>query len=490
MIDVMIITKNEEANLPYCLAALRGWTKRIFVIDSGSTDRTVEIAREHGAEVVSHAWEGYARQKNWGLDNLPFESSWILIVDADEEVTPELRNALLEIASRDPQTVLEDGFYINRLTYFLGCPIRHSGYFPSYHLRFSKRGTARYEDRAVHEHLLLDGPIGSIRTPMLHNDRRGLEHYVAKHNRYSTLEAQALFAELSKPPSAGGERSLSREARLNRWLKRNVLPRLPWPGFWRFGYMYILRLGFLDGYAGAAFARFMAMYDQLVALKLYELKRLSREHRPEPAQTSGLAIPEGEQGDERRLVASVRPEARRKTQMMPEASPWSFREKVGRALWMLVGRPLFRASFHNWYGYRRLILRLFGAKVGSDVAVRPTVWVEVPWMIDLEDGVTVGDFAILYSLGPIRIGKRTIISQYAHLCAGTHDYTDHTFKLIRSPIRLGEDVWIGADAFVGPGVSVGDLTVLGARSSAYKDLDAGQVYVGNPAKHIKARELR
>jgi putative colanic acid biosynthesis acetyltransferase WcaF len=157
---------------------------------------------------------------------------------------------------------------------------------------------------------------------------------------------------------------------------------------------------------------------------------------------------------------------------------------------MLVGRPLFRASFHNWYGYRRMILRLFGAKIGPDVAVRPTVWVEVPWMIDLEEGVTVGDFAILYSLGPIHIGKRTIISQYAHLCAGTHDYTDHTFKLIRSPISLGEDVWIGADAFVGPGVSVGDLSVLGARSSAYKNLEAGHVFVGNPAKRIKTRELR
>jgi putative colanic acid biosynthesis acetyltransferase WcaF len=118
------------------------------------------------------------------------------------------------------------------------------------------------------------------------------------------------------------------------------------------------------------------------------------------------------------------------------------------------------------------------------------VRIEVPWMLDLEDEVTVGDFAILYSLGRIRIGARTIVSQYAHLCAGTHDYSDHTFRLIRSPITIGRDCWIGADAFVGPGVGMGDLSVLGARSSAYKDLAEGMVHVGNPARAIKERALR
>jgi putative colanic acid biosynthesis acetyltransferase WcaF len=176
--------------------------------------------------------------------------------------------------------------------------------------------------------------------------------------------------------------------------------------------------------------------------------------------------------------------------MHPESSPWTTREKIRRALWMIIGRPLFRASFHNWYRYRATILRLFGAKIGRGVAIRPSAWVEVPWMLSLDDDVTVGDFAILYSLGPIRIGARTIISQYAHLCAGTHDYTDHTFRLIRTPITVGRDVWIGADSFVGPGVVIGDLTVLGARSSAYRNLDPGSVYVGNPARRVKERTLR
>jgi putative colanic acid biosynthesis acetyltransferase WcaF len=156
---------------------------------------------------------------------------------------------------------------------------------------------------------------------------------------------------------------------------------------------------------------------------------------------------------------------------------------------MLVGRPLFRLSFHNWYGFRAWLLRLFGAKVGKGVRIRPSVHVEIPWNLDIRDGVTVGDHAILYGLGTITIGERTIVSQYAHLCAGTHDYTDRRFPLIRDPIEIGPDAWIGADAFVGPNVRIGRLAVLGARSSAYKDLDARLVYVGNPAKALKPREL-
>ena len=177
-------------------------------------------------------------------------------------------------------------------------------------------------------------------------------------------------------------------------------------------------------------------------------------------------------------------------QMRPEASTWSFREKLGRAIWMLLGRPIFRISFHSWHRVRRALLRLFGARIGKGVSIRPTVKIEIPWLLDIDDGATIGDYAILYNLGKIKIGKRSVISQYAHLCAGTHDYTMHSFPLIRAPITIGDDVWIGADAFIGPGVHVGSLSVLGARSSAYKDLPERQVFVGNPARPIKERVLR
>jgi putative colanic acid biosynthesis acetyltransferase WcaF len=176
--------------------------------------------------------------------------------------------------------------------------------------------------------------------------------------------------------------------------------------------------------------------------------------------------------------------------MRPEPSAWTLREKAWRAIWMVVGRPIFRLSFHNWYRFRAALLRLFGARIARGVAIRPSVNIEVPWNLEIDEDATVGDHAILYSLGHIRIGKRSIISQYAHLCAGTHDHTDHTFRLIRAPITIGDDVWIGADAFIGPGVTVGSLSVVGARSSTYKDLPRQRVCVGNPARPIKERVLR
>ena len=500
-IDVMIIAYNEALNLPRTLRALHGWANRVFVVDSGSTDGTAEIARSAGAEVVSHEWEGYARQKNWALDNLPFESDWILILDADEVLTEGLRQRLFEIAARPVRDVSDNGYFINRLTYFLDHPIRHCGFFPNWNLRFLKRGHGRYEDREVHEHVMMEPPIGYIREPMIHDDQRGLEHYYAKHNRYSTLEARSIHRELTQGTSAGRMANLPGDARRRRWLKHHIMPHVPVPSLWRFLYMYVGRLGVLDGWVGLEFCRFIASYDAMVALKLRELRRQARaqatpgavQDADEPA-VSALAVAEG--GEQ------VLPDRRHTTeassggapdghaQMQPEPSPWTFKEKVGRAIWMVFGKTVFRMSFHNWYRFRAALLRLFGARIGTGVAIRPTANIEVPWMLDIEDDASVGDHAILYSLGTIHIGRRAIISQFAHLCAGTHDHTDHTFRLIRTPVTIGDDVWIGADAFIGPGVTVGPLSVVGARSSTYKDLPARKVYVGNPARPIKDRVLR
>lgn len=171
-------------------------------------------------------------------------------------------------------------------------------------------------------------------------------------------------------------------------------------------------------------------------------------------------------------------------------SPWTPREKIGRVLWSIVQATVFRLTFHNWYGVRNALLRLFGARLGKDVRLRRTVRIEIPWNLDFADGVTIGDFVILYSLGPIKIGARSFASQYAHLCAGTHDGSRSDYPLLREPITIGEDVWIAADAFVGPGVTIGDRAILGARASAFGDLPADMICVGNPAKPIKPREFR
>jgi putative colanic acid biosynthesis acetyltransferase WcaF len=165
-------------------------------------------------------------------------------------------------------------------------------------------------------------------------------------------------------------------------------------------------------------------------------------------------------------------------------------ENFKRALWMIVRASLFRLSFHNWYGWRRLLLKLFGAKLGRGVRVRPTASVEIPWNLTIGDDAVVGDYAILYSLGHITIGPRTTISQYAHLCAGTHDHTSRQFELLKPPIVVGQDVWIAADAFIAPGVTVGDRAVVGARATVVRDVPPDQIVVGPGATPIKQRIMR
>ncbi len=171
-----------------------------------------------------------------------------------------------------------------------------------------------------------------------------------------------------------------------------------------------------------------------------------------------------------------------------KVSPWTTREKIGRALWMLLRLPLFRCSWHNWYAWRRLVLRAFGAKIAADCTIRPTVHIEIPWLLEMGRGATLGDHAIIYNLGMVRIGTRTTLSQYAHLCAGSHDMTRADLPLLRPPITIGDDCWIAADAFVGPGVTVADGTVLGARSSLFTDTEPWGVYLGSPAKRARSRE--
>ncbi len=165
-------------------------------------------------------------------------------------------------------------------------------------------------------------------------------------------------------------------------------------------------------------------------------------------------------------------------------SPWTTRQKIGRVLWWAVQATVWRWSWHNHYGWRRFLLRRFGACVHPEARVRPSVRIECPWNLTLGANTVVGDFAILYALGPIALGDRVTVSQYAHLCAGTHDFSKPDFPLLRPPIVIEDDAWIAADAFVGPGVTVGRRAVLGARACAFKDLNPGTIYGGNPAKPL------
>ncbi len=269
-IEVIIPVKNEELNLPFALASVMEWADRVWVVDSESTDNTCEIAKEAGAEVVVQPWLGYAKQKNWALDNLELKADWIFFLDADESILPELRDELVDIASRDAN---ESAFNINRYFIFLGKRIRHCGYYPSWNVRFFKRGKARYEEREVHEHMVVDGETGSLNGHMEHYDRRGLELYMAKHNHYSTLEAKEILQQSNKKAETIDAKFFGSAQQRRRWIKRHIYPRLPARWIFRFFWMYILRLGFLDGLTGLRFCLFISSYELLISLKTVELKQ-------------------------------------------------------------------------------------------------------------------------------------------------------------------------------------------------------------------------
>lgn len=162
--------------------------------------------------------------------------------------------------------------------------------------------------------------------------------------------------------------------------------------------------------------------------------------------------------------------------------------RIRRAIWGLAYTLLFRPSPRPAHRWRATLLRLFGAKVGQGVHVYPKVKIWAPWNLQLERESGVGDDAILYSMAAIHLGERAVVSQGAHLCCGTHDYNDPSFPLLALPIRIGAHAWICAEAFVGPGVSIGEGAVVGARSVAVKDLPAWSVCAGNPAAVVRQRK--
>lgn len=168
------------------------------------------------------------------------------------------------------------------------------------------------------------------------------------------------------------------------------------------------------------------------------------------------------------------------------ARKWTSRELARRALWE-VAQPFFRYSPRLFWGWRLLVLRAFGARIGKAVHIYPSVRIAVPWNLIVGNFVAIGDGARVYNLGHVGIGDNATVSQGAHLCAGTHDYRRSDMPLIKAPIQLDQGAWICADAFVGPGVTVGEYAIVGARAVAVRDVPAWAIVAGNPARFIRWR---
>ena len=277
-VSVIVPVKNEERNIAACLESV-AWAAEVWVVDSRSTDRTIEIAHRYTDKIAQFDYRGgYPKKKNWALANLPFAHEWVLIVDCDERVTPELQAEIRRVLS-DPAA---DGYYLNRKLIFLGRWIKHCGWYPSWNLRLFRHRLGRYErletedvehagDVEAHEHVVLEGKADYLKHDLLHEDFKSVYHFVERHNRYSNWDARVYYnlAQGVRASSSIGASLLGSPLERKRLVKR-LWVRFPARPLLRFIYMYVLRLGFLDGRPGLIFCTLMSMHEAVISAKLYE----------------------------------------------------------------------------------------------------------------------------------------------------------------------------------------------------------------------------
>jgi len=269
-LTVVIPALDESVHVVRCVESVLD-LGRVVLIDGGSSDRTRELALQLGAEVVEHPWEGYAAQKNWALDEV-VRTEWVLFLDADERLTEAARAEIRRAIAASGVA----GYYVPRSYVFLGRRLQHAWWYPDYQLRLFRRDRGRYEERRVHEHVIVDGLVETLRHPIVHENLKGLTAFVERHNRYSDLEA----AELARPSAARREGSFRGDwADRRRALKDRVWFRVPGRPAVRFMWLYLVRGGFLDGRRGLLFCQLMAMYDFLIDAKLTERRLLDEGER-------------------------------------------------------------------------------------------------------------------------------------------------------------------------------------------------------------------
>lgn len=285
-ITVLLAAKNEAINLPRCLAALVP-AERVVVLDSHSSDATAEIALANGAEVLQFDYRGgYPKKRQWALENLAIDTPWVFLLDADEVIPNALWAEIAQAIAGEPAA---EAFMVTKGFHFLGKPMRYGGFSHAAVLLF-KTGKASFErlfddgldglDMEIHERVMVDGKVGRILTPLIHEDFKGLEAYIARHNKYSTWEARLRYRFLTS--GRYGEATISPKLFGNPQERRRAIKaliiRLPFEQWLWFVYHYFFRLGFLERKAGLIASQIRASYISQVRAKIYELK-LRDQHR-------------------------------------------------------------------------------------------------------------------------------------------------------------------------------------------------------------------
>lgn len=276
-VSIIVPIKNEAANLARCLASVQ-WADEVFVVDSQSTDGSIEIAQREGARVVQFQFNGtWPKKKNWALENLPFRNEWVFILDADEVLPPEAESEFRSAIENAGEIA---GYWINRRFMFIGRWLRHA-YYPNWNLRLFRHSLGRHEkltdaatdsgDNEVHEHVVVQGPTARLRCEMDHYAFPSVDIFIEKHNRYSNWEARVT----TERHLAASSPKLRHE-RVDRRRKLKLLShRLPFRPLLRFLYVYVWQKGFLDGREGYYFARLHGVYEFLSVAKTYELVKKS-----------------------------------------------------------------------------------------------------------------------------------------------------------------------------------------------------------------------
>ena len=267
-VSILILTKNEEQDLLGCLQSV-AWSNDIVLYDSCSTDRTQEIAASAGARIIERPFDNWASHQNWGLRNITFRNPWVFYIDADERLTPEAAYELQAIASNpDPRFV---AYRIRRRDFFQGRQLRYVQTSPLY-IRLFRPEFVHYE-RLVNPVTVVDGPVGDLQHLLDHYPfSKGLSHWIARHNSYSSFEAQQILQNRASQepfslPAAFFERDFNRR----RFHQKELFYRLPARPLFKFLLLYILKRGFLDGRPGFTYALLQSIYEAMIVLKVQEI---------------------------------------------------------------------------------------------------------------------------------------------------------------------------------------------------------------------------
>lgn len=270
-LTAIILTLNEEKNIGNCIESLKGLAKRIVVVDSGSTDNTVSIAKHLGAEVLFHPWENYSKQYNWGEKEAKVTTKWIFRIDADESLTNKSAEEIENLCNENMDTQV-NGIVVRFKVTFLGKDLKHGGIYPFKKLLIYKAGLGYMENRNMDEHIVLtEGKRVEVKNDSKHHDFKSLSEWVDKHNKYSSREVLDYYNDFEKNKQEINQ--LNFKARLKRKLKYEVYYKLPigTRAHLYYFYRYYLKFGFLDGKEGKIFAFMQAYwYRYLVDAKIYE----------------------------------------------------------------------------------------------------------------------------------------------------------------------------------------------------------------------------